>query len=81
MLTQIISQREQEVLRLVANEHSTNQIASILYISDHTVNSHRKNLMRKLDVKNAAGLVRVGFELGFLTPVTIPSIPTHSSLP
>ena len=69
MKTYKISQREQEVLRLVAYEHSTKEIASRLYLSDHTVITHRQNLMQKLDVKNAAGLVRVGFELGILTLV------------
>ena len=61
-----ISRREQEVLHLTAQEYTINEIATELYISSHTAISHRKNLMLKLDVKNMAGLVRKGFELGFL---------------
>jgi len=61
-----ISAREREVLQLIAYENTSHEIASKLYISSHTANSHRKNLMEKLDVKNTAGLVRRGFELGFL---------------
>ena len=61
-----ISSREQEVLHLIAYENTSQEIASKLYISSHTATSHRKNLMEKLNVKNTAGLVRRGFELGFL---------------
>lgn len=62
----IISNREREVLELVAFEKTTKEIASELFISTHTAVSHRKNLMDKLNVRNTAGLVRRGFELGFL---------------
>jgi len=61
-----LSDREREVLRLVALEHTTEEIAAALYISYHTVISHRKNIMIKLNVKNSAGLVRKGFEEGIL---------------
>lgn len=61
-----ITKREQEVLHLIAFEHSSKEIANRLYVSYETIISHRKNIMRKLDVKNVAGLVRVGFETGLL---------------
>ena len=61
-----ISPREQEVLYLTAHEYSIKMIAQELFISHHTVISHRKNLQIKLAVKNVAGLVRRGFELGYL---------------
>ena len=61
-----ISPREYEVLYLTAHEYTISMIADKLYISHHTVISHRKNLQIKLDVRNVAGLVRKGFELGFL---------------
>ena len=61
-----ITQREQEVLHLIANEHSSKEIASRLYVSYDTIISHRKNIMRKLEVKNVAGMVRAGFEIGLL---------------
>lgn len=62
-----ISEREKEVLELVAYENTIKEVASKLYVSEHTVISHRKNLMSKLQVKNTAGMIRRGFELGFLT--------------
>ncbi len=61
-----ISKREQEVLHLIAHENSTKMIARELYISEHTVISHRKNLMMKLNASNTAGLVRRAYETGFL---------------
>ena len=61
-----ISTREDQVLRMIAQEYSADEIAEELFLSVHTVISHRKNLLRKLQVKNAAGMVRRGFELGYL---------------
>lgn len=61
-----ITQREQQVLYLIAYEHSSKEIAQKLFLSFETVNSHRKNMMVKLGVKNTAGLVRVAFERGML---------------
>jgi len=61
-----ITAREREVLRLISYEYTSKEIASSLYLSTHTVDSHKKNLKLKLDVKNTAGLVRRSFELGLL---------------
>lgn len=61
-----ITNREQEVLHLIAYEHSSKEIAKKLFVSYETVNSHRKNMMDKLGVKNTAGLVRVAFERGLM---------------
>jgi len=62
----IISQREKQVLELIAYENTNDQIAQQLYISHETVKTHRRNLLDKLSVKNTAGLVRRSFELGIL---------------
>ena len=61
-----LSNREQEVLNLIAYEHSTKQIASLLYIAYETANSHRKNLLKKLNASNTAGLVRIACERGLV---------------
>lgn len=65
-MNHLISKREEEVLHLVAYEQSTKEIALTLFISEHTVISHRKNLLNKMNAKNTAGLVRRAFELGIL---------------
>ena len=53
-----LSAREIDVLKLVAQEYSTNEIADLLFVSVNTVESHRKSLMKKLDVKNVVGLIK-----------------------
>ena len=62
----MISPREYEVLDLISLGYTTPEIASNLYVSKHTVITHRKNLLHKMKVKNAAGMVRKAFELGLL---------------
>ena len=66
-MTNPISQREREVLNLIAYEYSTKEIAQKLYISQHTALSHRKNLLQKFGVRNTAGLIRKAFEYRILT--------------
>lgn len=61
---QTLSRRETEILKLVAHGYSTQEISAQLFISLHTVNSHRKNLLAKLGLKNAAGLVKYALENG-----------------
>ncbi len=53
-----ISPREKEVLQLIADGFSSKEIAEILFISNHTAVSHRKNLIEKFQVKNTAHLVK-----------------------
>lgn len=57
-----ITRREMDVLRLIAKEKSTKQIADELDISIPTVETHRRNLLRKVEVKNTAGLIRFAME-------------------
>lgn len=54
----LISDREEEVLKLIADGYSSKQIAIRLFISDHTVISHRKHLIKKFRVKNTAQLIK-----------------------
>ncbi|WP_304488638.1 response regulator transcription factor [Dyadobacter sp. CY323] len=59
-----LSKRETEILKLVASEYSTNRIASELFISGKTVETHRRNLFQKLGVKNSVGLTKIAVRLG-----------------
>jgi DNA-binding NarL/FixJ family response regulator len=54
----ILTKRELEILQLISTGKSNNEIAEELFISVHTVNSHRKNILKKLNQKNTAELVR-----------------------
>ncbi len=51
-----LTKREKEILKFVAQQYSTREIAEELHISESTVETHRKNLMKKLKVKNSVGL-------------------------
>ena len=66
-MTSDITVRERQVLQHVSYGHTTTEIATQLYISTHTVISHKKKLMEKMAVKNMAEMVRRGFEYGILT--------------
>ncbi|GAB3347821.1 response regulator transcription factor [Arachidicoccus ginsenosidivorans] len=57
-----LTRREKEVLQLIANGKTNTQIAAELFISPLTVDSHRKNLLTKLDVHNTAALIRLAVE-------------------
>lgn len=57
-----VSRREKQVLSLIVWEKTTQEIADELCISPGTVETHRRNLLHKLDVRNTAGLVRVALE-------------------
>ncbi|NND31533.1 MAG: response regulator transcription factor, partial [Saprospiraceae bacterium] len=61
-----LTKREEEILQLISREHSTHEIAELLYLSPNTIEYHRKNLFNKLNVKNVAGLIRVAMERGLL---------------
>jgi len=53
-----LTPREKEVLGLIVEEYSTKEIAEKLFVSPCTIETHRLNLIQKLEVKNTAGLVR-----------------------
>ena len=61
-----LTSREIEVIKLIANEFSTNEIAKVLCISMPTVESHRRNLMQKLNVKSIAGVVKYAMRHGLV---------------
>lgn len=65
-LIQKLTRREKEILRLIVEEHTTDEIAQQLFISSSTVISHRKSLLRKLNAKNTAGLVKAAYEFQLL---------------
>jgi len=52
-----ITQREAEIIRLISEGKTNKEIADTLFLSNHTVNTHRKKIMTKLGINNTAGLV------------------------
>lgn len=61
-----LTRREKEILKLIAEEYSNQEIADLLFISLRTVETHRLNLTQKLAVKNTAGLVKEAMKRGIV---------------
>jgi DNA-binding CsgD family transcriptional regulator len=61
-----LTDRELEILKLIATELSNVEIAMKLDISRRTVETHRKNIMKKVGVKNSVGLARYAFSHGLM---------------
>jgi DNA-binding NarL/FixJ family response regulator len=64
----ILSGREIEVITLIAEGFTNIEISEQLFLSKHTVNTHRKNIMNKLGVKNTAGIVMYAVKQKYTTP-------------
>lgn len=61
-----LTSREKEVLNLIAEGFTNTQIADKLFVSPHTVDSHRKNLLAKFKVNNTAGLIKSAAKYGLV---------------
>jgi len=59
----MLTQRETEVLKMIAMEMTNEEIARKLYVAKRTIDTHRQNLINKLDVKNTVGLVKAAYKL------------------
>ena len=62
----VLSQREYEVLKLITKGYKTTEIADELYVSVHTINSHRKNILKKLNLKSPTELIVYAMETGLV---------------
>jgi DNA-binding CsgD family transcriptional regulator len=62
----ILSSREKEVLDLIADGFTNPQIAEKLFLSLHTVDSHRKNLLTKFGINNTASLIKLAAKYNML---------------
>ena len=62
----LITRREKEILKLIVEENTNQDIAGKLFLSLRTVENHRNNLLQKLQVKNTAGLVKVAIQEGLI---------------
>ena len=61
-----LTNREREILQLIAEGYTSKQIGEMLFISDKTVENHRANIMGKLDIHDTAGLVRYAIRIGLV---------------
>jgi DNA-binding NarL/FixJ family response regulator len=63
-----LTPREEEIVKLVAEAHTTREIAEILHLSEKTVENHRANAMRKLGMRDRVELVRYAIRRGLIEP-------------
>lgn len=66
MISNDLTDREVEILRMIAQGFSNKEIGQALFISHRTVDTHRTNLMKKLNVRNIAGLIRYAVHSGYV---------------
>lgn len=64
----MLSEREIEIIKYIAEGSTNVQIAEYLHLSQHTVNTHRKNIMAKIGTKNTAGLVMYAVKSNIVSP-------------
>ena len=64
----VLTARETEILKLIAHGHSTQVIADALFLSPHTVQTHRKSIIKKLNIKSPTEFVIYAMDLGLLKP-------------
>ena len=64
--TVVLTRREKEVLNLIAEGMTNNEIAAKLFVSSTTVDTHRKNLLTKFEAKNTASLIHIASHMHFI---------------
>lgn len=64
----VMTEREMEIIRHIAEGYTNGQIAEMLFLSSHTIGTHRKNIMQKLGVKNTAGIVMYAVKTNIISP-------------
>jgi DNA-binding NarL/FixJ family response regulator len=65
---ELLTPRQREILQLIAEGHSNKEIARMLHVSAKTIETHRTQLMERLDIHDVAGLVRYAIRAGVLSP-------------
>ena len=66
--TDVLTSRQREILQLIAEGHTTKEIASLLHRSEKTIEGHRSRLMSQLDIHDVVGLVRYAIRIGLIPP-------------
>lgn len=64
----LLTEREQQVFRLIVQGHSSKDIAKVLYISPRTVEKHKANFMKKIDIFDTVSLIRFAMKIGIIDP-------------
>lgn len=70
-ITKILTRREIEVLQMISMELTNDEIAQKLFVSKRTIDTHRQNLINKLQVKNTVGLVKIALQMDLVKGLKI----------
>jgi DNA-binding NarL/FixJ family response regulator len=65
---ELLTTREREIIKLIAEGKSSREVADLLFISSRTVQHHRANIMKKLNIKKTADLVKYAIQKGYTSP-------------
>ena len=65
----LLTRREAEVLKMIADGFTNQEIADKIFVSPLTVDSHRKNLIMKLNARNTAELIKIAFYKGLISDI------------
>lgn len=63
---QTLTKREKQILKLLANDYSNKEISDLLFLSSHSIKTHRRNIYRKLDIHKTSQLVRIAIAMELL---------------
>jgi len=63
-----LSKREMQIIKMIAEGQTNTEIATMLCLSEHTINTHRKNVLAKLGVKNTVGIVMYAVKMNMVSP-------------
>jgi len=66
--TDVLTTRQREILQLIAEGHTTKEIAALLHRSEKTIEGHRSRLMSQLGIRDVVGLVRYAIRIGLIPP-------------
>ena len=61
-----LSAREMDIIKLIADQKTTVEIADQLFLSKHTIETHRRNILLKLGLKNSVGLIKHAMKMGWI---------------
>ena len=61
-----LTKREEEIIKLLAVGKTSKEIADILFLSEYTIETHRKNIMRKLEVNSIIALLNKAKDIGYM---------------
>jgi DNA-binding CsgD family transcriptional regulator len=80
MQPETVTPREIEIVKMIAEGLNSREISFQLFISEHTVHTHRRNIVKKLGVRNVAHLVHYSWQRGLFNKLNKPTLEYSAQL-